>query len=118
VGTDYYRCRKCDLQVNDCIGGYDCCKRCDTTICYECCWKLKIRGRPIGDYSPGEPTQEFKMKKVIENKRYPDDFYYELLNCPYCKKLDKAAVDAKLLKFLLKKNSLTRAKAVKEMNNG
>ena len=120
MGIDYYRCKKCDVQVDDCIGGYDSCESCDAVICYDCTWKLKIRGKPVDCETPGKRLKKYEWdftERGITVKN-AEEWDYCLMSCPYCKKLDKAKEDAKLLKFLLKKAGLTRSKAVKEMNGG
>lgn len=119
MGIDYYRCKKCDIQMADATGGYDWCNGCSAVICYTCAWKLKIRKKIIDWDTPGEPIQgKFKMEKIIEDKKHPEDYYHMLTNCPYCAKKDKAKEDADLLKFLLKYTHLTRSKAIKVMNSG
>jgi hypothetical protein len=118
VGIDYYRCKKCDLQVNDADPWHDECTRCDTVICWNCASTLKIREKSVDD-SPGRPIQDqYKMKFSTWGTDPETDFEcFELLNCPYCKVKDKKKQEKAVLKYLLKKNGLTLKQAVKEMNS-
>tara|TARA_Y100000310_G_scaffold205392_1_gene205738 strand:- start:234 stop:605 length:372 start_codon:yes stop_codon:yes gene_type:complete len=117
--------KKCDLQVDDCIGGFDWCEGCDAIICWECCAKLKIRERPTrtkrGNIDkPGKRLTKYEwgFTEMGVTEENAEEYDYSLFSCPYCVKLDRAKVDAKLLKFLLKQSGLTRSKAVKAMNSG
>lgn len=118
MGTDYYRCSMCDLQVNDCIEYHHHCNHCDSIICWNCTFDHGITKESDGE-TPPEPIHEspFKMKKVIEDKEYPEEGYYELLNCPLCEDSDESKQKEDVLKYLLKKNKLTLKKAIKEMDS-
>ena len=119
MGVDYYRCTNCDLQVCDADPYYDTCNGCSSIICWNCTFDLGIRAQSPDYESPGEPVVgPFKMKKVIESKSFPEDYYWELMNCPMCIEDDKEKQKEAVLKYLLKKNKLTLKKAIKEMNRG
>lgn len=118
MGTDYYRCSNCDLQVNDCTSYYDICCGCGAIICWNCAFDFGYREKSPDYDSPGDyiPNNKFKMEKVVD-KHFPDESWYELLNCPLCKKRSEEEQKEKVLKYLLKKNKLTLKKAIKEMNS-
>ena len=118
MGTDYYRCSICDLQVNDCIEYHNWCNNCSSIICWNCTFSHGITEKSDGDPPEPIPDSPFKMKKVIEDDEYPDEcYYYELLNCPLCSAVDEAKQKEDVLKYLLKKNNLTLKKAIQEMNS-
>ncbi|MHA2427136.1 MAG: hypothetical protein ACXADB_03800 [Candidatus Hermodarchaeia archaeon] len=119
MGTDYYRCSICDLQVNDCIEYHHHCNHCGSIICWNCTFDLGITKRADGDEQP-EPISDspFKMEKIIVDEEYDEDeSYYELLNCPLCEDRDESKQKEEVLQYLLKKNKLTLKKAIEEMNS-
>jgi len=122
MGIDYYRCKKCNIQVDDCIGGYDHCE-CDSVICYRCCWKLKVREKPADFETPGKRIEKKDRWGFLEmgiTHENAEEWDYCLIICPYCEKEERektrAKTDKKLLTFLLKRCKLTRRSAIKEMS--
>ena len=124
MGTDYYRCDNCDLQVNDCMPYDDVCNGCGIRLCWNCTATFGIRDKPIDYEEAGKPLNgEYKMvfsKYAQDDGEDPDEaFYaYELLNCPFCEAKNEEEQKEAVLKYLLKKNKLTLKKAIKEMNDG
>ena len=60
MGIDYFNCYECEDILNDCVGGYETCYRCERRVCDYC----------------------NKQYKILAKKDYYEDYGH--LCCAYC----------------------------------